>query len=118
MAYDGETSMLKDKMIRVRLNKSYHQQKPLSFVGKCIAFNNYWVAVEGRAVMVTRASKSGVQIDEKTTQTVVPRDNIESVRVLPDDFDISKMQITTDGQQLVIAVKDAQPCFIGEIGEG
>ena len=118
MAYDGETFMLKDKMVRVRLNKSYHQQKPLSFVGKCIAFNNYWVAVEGRIVMVTRTSKSGVQIDEKTTQNVIPSNNIESIRVLPDDFDIGKIQVTTEGQQLVIVVAGAQPCFIGDIGEG
>lgn len=110
--------MIKDKMIRVRLNKAYHQQRPLSFVGKCVAFTNDWIAVEGLVVMVTRTSKSGVQIDAKPTQNIIPRNNIEAIRVLPDDFDINNMQITTEGQQLVIAVKGAQPCFIGEIGEG
>ena len=118
MPSDGEISMLKDKTIRVRLNKSYHQQRPLSFVGKCVAFTNDWIAVEGRAIMVTRTSKSGVQIDDKPTQNVIPRDNIEAIRLLPDDFDITNMQVSTEGQQLVILVKGQQPCFIGEIGEG
>ncbi len=110
--------MLKDKMIRVRLSKSHQQQRPLSFVGKCLIFSDFWVAVQGRAVMVTRANKTGVQIDEKLSQHVIPRDSIESIRVLPDDFDINTMTVTTEGQQLVLPVKGQQPCFIGEIGEG
>ncbi|OQB37170.1 MAG: hypothetical protein BWY09_01680 [Candidatus Hydrogenedentes bacterium ADurb.Bin179] len=110
--------MLKDKMIRVRLYKSYHEQRPLSFVGKCVVFNDCWVAVTGRVIMVTRSSKTGVQIDDKLSQHVIPRDSIESIRVLPDDFDINAITVTTEGQQLVIPVKGAQPCFIGEIGEG
>lgn len=110
--------MLKDRMVRVRLNKSYHQQRPLSYVGKCTGFNNYWVVIEGRGIMVARSQSSGVQIDAKPSITVVPRNNIESIRVLPDDFDCNDLKITTEGQQLVIAVKSGQHCFIGEIGEG
>lgn len=110
--------MLKDRIIRVRLDKAYHEQRPISFVGKCIAFNNYWVAIEGKQIMVTRSSKTGVQIDEKITQHVIPRDNIESIRVLPDDFDMNKLEVSTEGQQLVLLIKGGQPCFIGEVGEG
>ncbi len=110
--------MLKDKMVRVRLYKSHHEQRPLSFVGKCVVFNDYWVAVTGRGIMVTRSSKTGVQIDEKLSQHVIPRDSIETIRVLPDDFDINTLSVTTEGQQLVIPVRGGQPCFIGEIGEG
>ena len=110
--------MLKDKMIRVRLSKSHQQQRPLSFVGKCLAFTDFWIAIQGRSIMVTRANKSGVQIDDKLSQHVIPRDSIESIRVLPDDFDLNTMTVTTEGQQLVLPVKGQQPCFIGEIGEG
>ena len=118
MAQNGERSMLKDRMVRIRLSKSYQQQRPLSYVGKCTGFNNYWVVVEGRGCMVTRSQASGVQIDAKSSIHVVPRNSVESIRVLPDDFDITNMQISTEGQQLVILVKNAQPCFVGEIGEG
>ncbi len=118
MTENGERSMLKDRMVRVRLNKSYHEQRPQSFVGKCTGFNNYWVVVEGRGVMVTRSERSDVQIDAKPSITVIPCNNIESIRVLPDDFDVNNIQVTTEGQQLVLALKSGQPCFIGEIGEG
>jgi len=110
--------MLKDKIIRVRLCKSHHEQRPLSFIGKCVVFNDYWVAVAGRGIMISRNSKTGAQIDEKPSQHVIPRNSIESIRVLPDDFDINVMTVTTEGQQLVIPVKGGQPCYIGEIGEG
>ncbi len=118
MTQDGERSMLKDRMIRIRLNKSYQQQRPLSYVGKCTGFNNYWVVVDGRSIMVARSQPSGAQVDAKPSIHVVPRNNIESIRVLPDDFDVNNIQISTEGQQLVITVKNSQPCFIGEIGEG
>ncbi|MCK5861541.1 MAG: hypothetical protein KAH38_03585 [Candidatus Hydrogenedentes bacterium] len=110
--------MLKDRIVRVRLNKSYQKQRPLSYVGKCTNFNNYWVVIDGRSCMVTRSQPNGVQLDAKSTIHVVPRNNIESIRVLPDDFDIKNIQISTEGQQLVFVVKNGQPCFIGEIGEG
>ena len=118
MSQDGERSMLTDRMIRIRLNKSYHEQRPQSYVGKCTGFNNYWVVIEGRGCMVTRSQSTGVQIDKKSSIHVVPRNNIESIRVLPDDFDLNDIQISTEGQQLVIVVKNSQPCFVGEIGEG
>ena len=118
MSQDGERSMLKDRMVRIRLNKSFHEQRPLSYVGKCTGFNNYWVVIEGRTCMLSRAQSNGVQIDGKSSIHVVPRNNIESIRVLPDDFDVNNIQISTEGQQLVITVKNSQPCFVGEIGEG
>lgn len=110
--------MLKDKIVRVRLHKSFNEQRPMSFVGKCIAFNNYWVVIEGYGIMVTRSSKSGAQIDARPSHNAIPNTNIESVRVLPDDFDFHKLQLSTEGQQLVFNVPNGQPCFIGEIGEG
>jgi hypothetical protein len=104
MMQEGENSMLKDQIIRIRLNKSYHQQRPMSYVGKCTGFNNYWVVIEGKSIMVSRTQSSGVQIDAKSSITVIPRNNIESIRVLPPDFDLNTIQVTTDGQQLVITV--------------
>ncbi len=118
MSQNGERSMLKDRMVRIRLNKSYQEQRPLSYVGKCTGFNSYWVVVEGRSIMVTRSQAGGAQLDKKSSIHVIPRNNIESIRVLPDDFDLNDIVIGTEGQQLVIVLKSGQPCFIGEIGEG
>jgi hypothetical protein len=49
---------------------------------------------------------------------VIPRENIDSIRVLPDTFDLNNIQITTEGQQLRVVVDGKRDCFIGEMGEG
>ncbi|HPX86426.1 MAG TPA: hypothetical protein PKZ59_07040 [Candidatus Hydrogenedentes bacterium] len=110
--------MLKDKIVRVRLRKFFNEQKPTSYVGKCVVFTNDWIVIEGFGIMLTRASKNGAQIDARPSQTAIPSSNIESIRVLPDDFAYGRLQLSTEGQQLVIVVPNAQPCVIGEIGEG
>ena len=110
--------MFKDKIIRIKLIKFNQQTRPLSFVGKCLSFNDSWVAIQGRGIMVARINPRGVQIDDKLSQHVIPRSSIESIRVLPDDFDVNDLTISTEGQQLVFPVRGQQPCFVGEIGEG
>ena len=110
--------MLKDRMVRIKMKKHYHEQKPMSFFGKCTVVTETWLAVEGKSVMVARREPNGVQIDSHLTQVVIPRENIDSIRVLPDTFDLNNIQITTEGQQLRVVVDGKRDCFIGEMGEG
>ncbi|MBI2423835.1 MAG: hypothetical protein HYV27_13475 [Candidatus Hydrogenedentes bacterium] len=110
--------MLKDRMIRVKLKKSFKEQRPISYIGKCTAFSDYWVVMEGRALMVARSQPNHVQVDKDRSAILVPRDNIESIQVLPDGFDIKKIEILTEGQQLHVKVEGAADTYIGEIGEG
>lgn len=118
MPLDGEMSMLKDRLARVKLKKHYHEQRPRSYVGRVTGFSNYWVVMEGRGIMLARAQSNGVQVDAKATHVVIPRDNIDHIQVLPDAFDMKNIQFTTEGQQVVMLVPNAQSCFLGEIGEG
>ena len=110
--------MLKDKMVRVKLKKSFKEQRPISYIGKCTSFSDYWVAIHARSVMVARSQPNHVQIDRDLCAVLVPRDSIESIQVLPDNFDIKNIQITTEGQQLLVKVEGTADSFIGEIGEG
>lgn len=110
--------MIKDQMVRIKLKKCFHEQRPFSYVGKVAAFGDAWVVVDGKGVMAARQQPNGVQIDDKVTRTVIPRDNIESIRVLPDDFDMKNIQATTEGQQLVLEVAGDFNVVIGELGEG
>ena len=62
--------------------------------------------------------QQGVQVDVKPANYVIPRDSIESICVLPDAFDISEIEVTTDGQQFKMVVKNGTDCYLGELGEG
>jgi hypothetical protein len=110
--------MLKDRIVRVKLKKHYQEQKPISFIGKCTAFGENWLVIEGKQVMAARGVAGGVQIDTHAAHHVVARDNVESIRVLPEDFNIAEMKLTTEGQQLRIVVDGKRDCYIGELGEG
>ena len=73
--------MIKDRIVRVKLKKGYLEQRPMSYVGKCTGFNDSWVVLEARGVMVARNQPNHVQIDGNRSVAVIPRDNIESILV-------------------------------------
>ncbi len=110
--------MIKDRMIRLKLKKSFHEQRPLSYVGKVTAFNDYWVAMEATGVMVARNQPNNIQIDKHRNAAVIPRDNVESIILLPDNFDVKNIKITIEGQQIHMLVPGAAGVYIGEMGEG
>ena len=90
----------------------------MSYVGKVTAFKDDWVVIDGKGVMLCRHEKEGVQVDAKTSAMVIPRENIESIRVLPDDFDVSNIRVSTEGQQIQMVVDRAIDAYLGEMGEG
>lgn len=110
--------MIKDRMVRVKLKKHYKEQRPYNYVGKATAFSEDWVVLEAKGIMLSRAQPNGVQIDARANPVMIPRDNIESIRILPDSFDINNITVTTEGQQLRLVVDGPRDVFIGELGEG
>ena len=110
--------MIKDRMVRIKLKRNFQGHRPMSYVGKVTAFSDEWVVVDGKGVMLSRHEKEGVQIDAKTSAMVIPRENVESIRVLPDDFDVGNIRVTTEGQQIQMLVDRAMDAYLGEMGEG
>ena len=110
--------MIKDEIVRLRLKKRFREQKPHIHIGKVKAFTDFWVVVDGVGVMLTRNQADGAQVDKQVSRSVFPRDNIESIRVLPSDFDYKNLKITTEGQQIRLVVDGAEDAYLGELGEG
>ena len=110
--------MLKDRLVRVKLKKRYHEQRPMSYVGKVTAFSDFYIVMEAKSIMLVRSQSNGVQIDPHVSAQVIPRDNVESVQVLPDNFDMKNLTVSTNGQQLVLVVDGKRDAYIGELGEG
>ncbi len=110
--------MIKDRIVRVKLKKYFKEQKPMCYVGKVTAFSENWVVMDAKGLMLSRLQQNGVQIDAKSNPVMIPRESIDSIRVLPDNFDINKMDVTTEGQQLRLVVDGPRDVFLGELGEG
>lgn len=109
--------MIKDRIVRLKLKKGA-QTRPWNFVGRVTAFNDNWIVMEARGIMLSRAQQQGADIDAKPSAMMFPRESIESIRVLPDSFDAANIKLTTDGQKLMLVVDGAADAFLGELGEG
>jgi hypothetical protein len=118
MPYAEGKQLIKDRIVRIKLKKNFHEQKPLSYVGKVTAFKDEWVVLDARCIMLCRSEKTGVQIDEKSSAMMIPISGIETIRILPDSFDVNDIRITTQGQQIRMVVDKAHDAFLGEMGEG
>lgn len=110
--------MIKDRIVRIKMKKNFKEQKPFSFVGKVTIWSEDWLAIEGKGIMLTRQQSSGVQIDESIKLVLIPRESIDHIQLLPDNFDINNLKVTTEGQQLVLVVDGKRNSFLGEMGEG
>ncbi|MGC8737411.1 MAG: hypothetical protein ACP5UA_02045 [Candidatus Hydrogenedens sp.] len=110
--------MIKDRIVRIKMKKNFKEQKPFSFVGKITLWSENWIALEGKGIMLTRQQSSGVQIDEGIKVLLIPRESIDHIQVLPDNFDITQLKVTTEGQQLVLVIDGKRDSILGEMGEG
>lgn len=110
--------MIKDKIVRIKLKRHYAGHRPLSYVGKVSAFSDYWVVMEAIGILVARNQPNNVQVDKHRSGAIIPRDNIESIMLLPDNFDIKNVKFTTEGQQIQIVVDNGPNIYVGELGEG
>ena len=110
--------MIKDRFVRVKLVKRFVEQRPISYVGKVTAFNDHWIVLDAKGLMLARNQTNGVQVDKRSSAMMIPRENIESIRVLPDNFNMDKLTFSTNGQQLVMLVDGERDVYLGEIGEG
>jgi hypothetical protein len=110
--------MIKDQIVRIKLVKRYQHQRPISYIGKVVHFSDAWIVIDGYGMILSRAQSNGVSLDKLKSRNMIPRENIESIHILPDDFDVKNIQFTTNDQQIVVEVKGGQASFIGEMGEG
>lgn len=110
--------MLKDRMVRVKLVRRFKEQRPQSYVGKVTGFTEGWLVMEAKLVLVSRNIPGGAQVDTHKSIVMIPRDNIESIHLLPDAFSLDKITVSTEGQQLRLDGAGGPTCYIGELGEG
>lgn len=106
--------MIKGKMVKVRFKRYFPEQRMWVFVGKVIEFTENWLMIDGRGIITLRGQVRPADIDEKTRVILVPRENIAHIRVLPDNFDVTKMEIVTKGAREYIKVENGPDSSIGD----
>ena len=108
--------MITGKMVRIRLKRYFDEQRQSVFVGSVVDSTEHWISIDGKAIIIAKRLTQPVDIDAESRILMVPRENIASVRILPDDFDISVIVTEIRGLRIFMKVKDAPDAAIGEYG--
>jgi hypothetical protein len=111
---DGGERMLNGKTVKIRFKRNFAEQKLWVFIGKVLEFTNDWVTVEGRGLVIFKGRQDPVDIDEDSRVLVVPRENIAHIRILPDNFDFTRISTKTKGFRLYVQVPNGPDTSISE----
>ena len=106
--------MIEGKIVKIRFNKYFPEQRLWIFIGKVLKFTDNWVTVEGRGIITVKGDLPA-HIDEEPRLLMIPRENIAHIRILPDTFDLSEIKVETRGFRQYIKVKGGPDTSIGEL---
>ena len=107
--------MINGKIVCIRVSRHYYEEKPWAYIGKVRQFSENWVGIEAKAISVARGQTTSIEIDEEFQAFLIPRESIASIRVLPDKFDLSTIQVDLTNTRLNVLIEGAAPCFVGDV---
>ena len=105
--------MFAGKKVKIRFKRYFPEQRVRVFVGTVLEMNNDWIKAQGKNYFLVKGDAKP-RIDEIDKIVGVPRDNIYSMRVLPDDFDLESLSFETIDLRMVIKIPGAQAASISE----
>ena len=80
------------------------EQRHWVFVGKVLEFSDAWLKVDGRGIVSVKGQVKPADVDPEPRVLVIPRENIAHIRLLPDSFDIQKIEFAARGTRAFIKV--------------
>lgn len=108
-------SIAKGKIVKVRFQRHFVEQKLWVFIGKVVECTNDWFVLEGKAIISLKGQIKSADIDEDIRTIMVPRENIAHIRILPDTFNFETMEIITKGMRQYLKVSGGPDTSIGDI---
>jgi len=128
--------MLTGKMVRVRMRRSFQQQRTWVYIGRVERTDGRLMLINCKSLLIqgheemrehrvgsmnVRGEMSGrtlpIYIDSDLRLIAVPYDNIANIRVLPDDFDLDHIEVKAVEGRYGMTVPGAPDTWIGEMGE-
>ena len=101
-------------MVKIRFKRYFEKQKLWFFVGKVEKFTDAWVTVHGKGIVFDTGHIKPLNIDEDSRSLMIPAVNISHIRLLPDGFDVSKIEAEISGKRWVMKVNGAPDASLVE----
>ena len=109
--------MIIGNMVKIRTKRYFDRQPLWVIVGKVLDFSESWVKIEGKGIGFFQGKVDPVDVDKETRVLLLPRDNIAHIGILPDDYDITKINVERKGFRYYIKIKGAPDASLGEVAE-
>jgi len=105
--------MFAGKKVKIRFKRYFAEQRVRVFVGTILEMDGNWVKAKGKNYYLVKG-KNKPHI-EKTEKIIgIPRDNIYSIRELPDDLDLDNLSFEVVDLRMVIKVPGESVANISE----
>ncbi|UCG55703.1 MAG: hypothetical protein JSU70_12630 [Phycisphaerales bacterium] len=85
------------------------------FIGKLLESRDGWLKINGKGILFNPGRTDPIDIDDEARTLYCPRESINHVRVLPDDFDLTDIKTVRKENRWFVKV-DGQPNT--SLGEG
>ena len=79
--------MFAGKKVKIRLKRSFHEQRVRVFVGTVLEMNDAWIKARGKNYYLIKG-EARPHVDEREKIVGIPRENVYALRELPDDLDL------------------------------
>ena len=106
--------MEKGIIVKVRFRRFFKEQRLWVFVGKVIDVADGWIKINGKGILFNCGQREPVDIDEEARMLYCPKESINHVRVLPDDFDITDIKTVRKNNRWFIKVEGEPDSSLGE----
>jgi len=103
--------MFTGKKVKIRFKRYFFEQRVRVFVGTIL--KDAWIKAKGKSYYLVKG-EAKPHIDEIDKVMGVPRENIYSVRELPDDLDLNNLSFDIKDLRMVINIPGAQAASISE----
>ncbi|MFC1765009.1 hypothetical protein ACFL6U_23430 [Planctomycetota bacterium] len=104
------------KVVKIRFRRFFIEQRLWIFVGKVLESKDGWLKINGKGILFNPGKGKGdpFDIDDEARTLYCPKESINHVRVLPDDFDMTDIQTTRKDNRWFIKVNGQSDTSLGE----
>lgn len=105
--------MFAGKKVKIRFKRYFTEQKVRVIVGTVLEMNSDWLKVRGKNFFLVKGD-GRPRIDDSDKIIGVPRENIYSIRELPDGLDLDNLSFDIIDMRMVINVPGEAAAAISE----
>ena len=101
-------------IVKIRFKRFFKEQRLWIFIGRVLESKDGWLKINGKGILFNPGKTSPIDIDDEARTLCCPRESINHVRILPDDFDITNIKTMRKENRWFVKVEGGPNTSLGE----